>query len=71
MADKSHLHFIVWAAQGKTDDGGYTDVVYLELVAADMDAAVERAKKLCPDRRYYRVNNVIEHHDHHGLNDVD
>jgi VanZ family protein len=59
-----HLHFIVWAAQGMNDDGGYTDVVYVEVIAVDLDAAIERARRFCPGRRYYRVNNIIEHHDH-------
>lgn len=59
-----HTHFIVWAAQGRNDDGGYTDVVYVDVIARDMDAAIERAKELCPGCRYYRVNDIVEHHDH-------
>ena len=61
----SHLHFIVWAATDKVGEN-YSGVTYLDLVANDMKEALQRAKKVCPGRQHYWVNNVIEHHDHAG-----
>ena len=58
-----HLHFIVWAATDKIGEN-YAGVTYIDLVANDMKSALQRAKKLCPERQHYWVNNIIEHHDH-------
>ena len=63
---KTHFHFIVWAALGRTDNG-FTDVTYLDLLATSADEAIARAKELCAGRNYYWVNNILEHHPHtHG-----
>lgn len=58
-----HLHFIVWAATDRVGEN-YSGITYLDLVASDMKSALQRAKKVCPDRQHYWVNNIIEHHDH-------
>ena len=60
-----HLHFIVWAATDKVGEQ-YAGVTYLDLVANDMRSALDRAKKVCPGRQHYWVNNIIEHHDHNS-----
>lgn len=59
----SHLHVIVWAATDKVGES-YSGVTYLDMVATSMKEALDKAKKLCPGRRHYWVNNIIEHHDH-------
>ena len=61
--ENTHLHFIVWAAMGQSGNS-YTEVTYLDLIANDIDQAVSRAMEVCPGRRFYWVNNVIEHHGH-------
>ena len=58
-----HLHFIVWAATDRIGEN-YSGITYLDLVASDMGSALQRAKKVCPGRQHYWVNNIIEHHDH-------
>jgi predicted alpha/beta hydrolase len=58
-----HLHFIIWAATDKIGEN-YAGVTYLDLMANDMASALQRAKKLCPGRQHYWVNNIIEHHAH-------
>ena len=58
-----HIHFIVWAALGK-DGENYVDVVYVDVIADSIESAITRAKELCPGRGLYRVNNIIEHHNH-------
>lgn len=63
---ETHLHFIVWAAMQRSPDGGYVDVVYVDVMAESEQAALVRAEVLCPGRAFYRVNNIIEHHADHG-----
>ena len=46
----------------------YTEVTHLDLIANDIDQAVSRAMEICPNRRYYWVNDIIEHHDHKNSN---
>jgi hypothetical protein len=57
----SHLHFVVWAAMDQVGER-FSGVTYIDLVADDMSVALEKAEELCPGRRYYWVNNIIEHH---------
>jgi len=61
--DGSHFHFIVWAALEKSENN-YSGVTYLDVIAENIDDALARAKRLCPKRRHYWVNNIIEHHPH-------
>ena len=61
-ADK-HLHIVIWAAEGKSETG-FTGVTYIDVIAFDVDDALEQAKGLVPGRKYYWVNNVILHHGH-------
>ena len=59
----THLHWIVWAAEIKTENG-YSEVTYIDVVAANKDEALTKARKIVPDRRYYWLNSVVEHHGH-------
>ena len=59
----NHIHFIVWAAQGRVEHN-YSDVTYVDVIADDITEAVAKATKLCPGRSYYWVNNIVEHHEH-------
>ncbi len=59
----THLHWIIWAAEGQSQ-GGYTGVTYVDVIAASEGEAKEKAQRLAPGRNYYWTNNVVEHHDH-------
>jgi len=59
----NHYHVIVWAAMDRVE-GQFSQVTYVDVIAESVDEAVEKAKRLCPDRRHFWVNNIIEHHDH-------
>ena len=61
----THYHFIVWAAEGRTNEG-YSGVTYIDLTAEtpDLETIIARARAICPGRQFYWVNNVVEHHDH-------
>jgi hypothetical protein len=57
-----HIHWVIWAANGKTDSG-FSEVTYIDVVADDSDSALDKAKKYIPNRKFYWINNVIEHLD--------
>jgi hypothetical protein len=64
---KQHYHFIIWAAEGKTD-AAYSGVTYIELIAKSVDEALKRAKDMVPNKAFYHINNIIEHHGHEEKN---
>ncbi len=59
----NHYHFIVWAAEGKTEQG-YSGVTYVDVICETVNEAIVRAKQLCPDKAHYWVNSIVEHHPH-------
>jgi hypothetical protein len=63
----SHMHFMVWAATDKVDNN-YNNITYLDIIADNPLAALNRAKALTkgltPGKRYFHLQNVTEHHDH-------
>jgi len=61
--EKTHFHIVVWAAESKIDANNYTGVTFVDVIASSMDDAVKKARKLCPGRQFYWVNNIIEHHN--------
>lgn len=61
MIEGNHFHFIIWAAIDKVDDN-YKGVTYVDVIAKDSKEAVKRAGDLCPGRKYYWINNIVEHH---------
>ena len=58
-----HLHVVIWAAEGKTDQG-YSGVTYIDLIAKDVEDAKKQAVHLVPGRQFYWINNIIQHHGH-------
>ena len=62
----THLHFIVWAAENQTPNG-YSGVTYVDVIETDAKAAVARARELIPNRAFYWINSIVEHHDHSDL----
>lgn len=58
-----HFHVVIWAADGKTETG-YSNVTYVEVIAKTVSEAIERVKQLVPNKMFYHVNNIIEHHGH-------
>jgi len=58
-----HLHFIVWAAMGKTDQG-YTESTEVDVIAPSEKDALTRARKLAPGRKWYWVRSIVEHEEH-------
>jgi hypothetical protein len=65
MSEKTHYHFIIWAAEGKTSVA-YEGITYIDLIAESVEGAIQRAKIICPDKKYYWINNIVEHHQGHG-----
>ena len=57
----NHFHFIVWAAMDRVTDK-FSEVTYIDVVSDSMDHAQKKAQELCPGRRYYWVNNIVEKH---------
>lgn len=64
----THFHFIIWAAKDK-DKENYSGVTYIDIIENDMDAAIAKAKNICPGRKHYWVNNIVEHHHDHSSED--
>lgn len=56
----THLHFVIWCATDKVGDS-YSGVTYVDIIAESMTEATARAMHLCPNRKYYWVNNIVEH----------
>jgi len=65
MTEPTHFHFTIWAADDRVGDN-YQGITYVDVIAKDIDEALGRAKKICPKKRHYWVNNIIEHHHDHG-----
>jgi hypothetical protein len=65
MTEKNHFHFIIWAASDKVGDN-FQGITYVDVIAADVKEAKSKAEKVCPGKRHYWVNNIVEHHGDHG-----
>ena len=58
---KKYTVVVVQAHDGETPQGQLLNVTSLELMEADPDVAIKRAKKLIK-RKHYRVSQVIENY---------
>lgn len=65
MNNETHLHFIIWACETKSDNG-FSGVTYVDVLEQNEGLAISKAKKLAPGRKYYWVNNILEHHNDHS-----
>lgn len=66
MDKNNHLHFIIWACENKVGDN-YQGITYVDVIEDTVDDAMKRARKLCPNKKIYWLNNIVEHQPHaHG-----
>ena len=56
-----HIHWVIQAYDEKTEDGNMTWVMSLDLLAETRDIALAKARSLCPHKKGFRVQQVIEH----------
>ena len=63
----THFHYLVWAAEKKTDEGQFTGVTYVDVCAASADEAIKRAKDLTKglNKKVWWLQNVTEVHEDH------
>lgn len=64
-----HYHVVIWAADGRSD-AGYSGITCVEIIVANVGQALQRAKELVPNKPFYHINNIIEHHDHKKIKDA-
>ncbi len=57
-----HFHIIVWASEGKNDKGEYIEVTRLDLIVQSTQEALRKAKEMVPEKKIFRINDIIEHH---------